>query len=254
MNKTITYLIALLALMISSLGAMAQNTGSSPYLNSTHTYSSAKTSGMTGTTMAWAVDGGGTVVPAADALSADISWTTLGLHKVFVTETTAVPNSCSTTREFDVSVVVNSFNLTAADLNDNCGSGSGTVLDDTPAPPQTLRIFTVNMTGDVTESFIFDYSITSPISLATINSVTVKDSDGTMISTGVSANAVSVSAGKAPFTVLVLVDSRWDTEDDINLSISNAEDSFGTPENLLTDNDNGTIIYALPKTSPISSN
>jgi hypothetical protein len=252
MKKSKIYLIGLLTLMTASMGLRAQNTGTHAYANSTHVYSTSKSS-MSGTTLLWAVSGGGVFQGAQNGTSATIIWgNTPGNYTVTVTENTT--NGCSTKREILVTVVPNDFNLLVADLADNCGEGSNTVLPTGSNPPPTTRVFTVNMVGDVSKSFTFNYAITSPISSAIINSVSVKDKDGTEITTGVSGTGVTVAPGKAPLTFTATIASRWDTQDDVKLTISNGKDSYGTPENELTaDNSDTAVIYGIPNTTAITT-
>jgi hypothetical protein len=252
MKKTKIYLIALVVMMTASLGLRAQNTGTHAYANSTHVYTTTKSS-MPSTTLLWAVSGGGAFQGAQNGTSATIVWGNVpGNYTVTVTESTT--NGCSTKREIAVTVVANAFNLLVADLTDDCGAGSNTILPVSANPPPTTRVFTVNMVGDLTKPFTFNYAITSPVSSATINSVSVKDKDGLEIATGASGTAVNVAAGKAPLTFTIVVASKWDAQDDLKLTISNAKDSFGTPENeLVADNSDTAIIFGIPNTTTITT-
>ena len=254
MKRTKNYLIALVALMITSLGAMAQNTGSSPYLGSTHTYTSVKTTGMSGTTMAWSVDGGGTVVEAGNTLSAAITWTALGAHKVFVTETTAGPNSCSTIREFNVIVTANNFNLTVTAPSADCAAGSGTVIPDGASNPgNTTVVYTVAFSGDNTKTSTFDYALTSTTD-AVISSVII--SGGIYSGTALTGNDITIPTGTASFTITIVIASRFDVQDLVKLAITDGKDFYGTPENNTSalDNEGTATINAVPNTTPISAN
>jgi hypothetical protein len=254
MKKTTFYLIALVAIMITSFGAMAQNSGSSPYLGSTHTYTSAK-SAMTGTTMSWTISEGGTLTEiGTDKLSATVLWTAIGTHKVFVTETTSGPNGCSTKREFNVNVIANNFNLTVTAPGPYCAAGSGTVIaDGATSPGNTTIVFNVAFTGDNTKTSTFDYALTTTTS-AVISSVAI--SGGIYSGTSLTGSNKTIPSGTSSFTVTAVVASRFDTVDAIKLAITNGKDFYGTPENLTSavDNEATATINAVPNTTAISAN
>jgi hypothetical protein len=252
MKKTIPYLIAFFVLIISSLGVTAQNTGANPYLGSTHTYTSAKTTGMTGTTLAWTIDGGGTLTQAGNTLSATVLWTSTGSHTVTVTETTT--DGCSTSRSFPVTVVANPFNLTVTAPADDCATGSGTVIaDGATSPGNTTVVYTVAFSGDNTKTATFDYALTTTTS-AVISSVTI--SGGIYTGTSQTGNDLTIPAGTASFTVTIVIASRFDVKDIVKLAITDGKDFYGTPENntTTTDNEGTATINAVPNTTPISAN
>lgn len=253
MKKIAINFILLLALMIISVGAMAQNTGSSPYLGSTHTYTSAKTSGMTGTILSWSVSGGGILTEnGTDKLSATIQWTSVGNYTVIVTETTS--DGCSTQRSFPVSVVANPFNLTVTAPSADCAAGSGTVIaDDATSPGNTTIAYTVAFAGDNTKTATFDYALTTTTS-AVISSVTI--SGGIYTGTSLTGNDLTIPAGTNSFTVTIVIASRFDVKDIVKLAISDAKDYYGTPENntAAANNEGTATINAVPNTTPISAN
>jgi hypothetical protein len=79
MKKTAFYLIALVSILITSLGAMAQG-GLAPLVNSTHTYS--VTPGNAGNNFAWSIVEGSSptdyVITDGSATTASILWKTAG--------------------------------------------------------------------------------------------------------------------------------------------------------------------------------
>jgi hypothetical protein len=247
MKKTAFYLISLLALMFVSIGAMAQNTGSSPYLNSTHTYTSAKTVGMT-TTMSWSVDGGGTLTQAGNTLSATVLWTATGLHTVTVTELTT--DGCSTIRTFPVTVIANPFNLAVTAPGIACATGSGTVIPDlATSPGNTTVVFTVALTGDNSKTSTFDYAL-STTTTATFGNVTISNS----IYAGANlTGSLTIPSGINSFTVSVVIASRFNIQDLVKLTISNGKDFYGTVENNVLDNEGTATINAIPATTAIST-
>jgi len=253
MKKIAINLIVILALMLISAGAMAQNTGSSPYLGSTHTYTSAKTSGMSGTNLSWSVSGGGTLTEiGTDKLSASILWTAVGSYTVTVTETTA--DGCSTKRSFPVTVIANPFNLAVTAPSADCAAGSGTVIaDGATSPGNTTVSYTVAFTGDNTKTSTFDYALTTTTS-AVINSVTI--SGGIYTGTSLTGNDLTIPAGTSSFTVTIVIASRFDVQDVVKLAISDAKDFYGTPENntAAANNEGTATVHAVPNTSPISAN
>ena len=252
MKKTTFYLIALLALMFASIGAMAQNSGTNPYAGSTHVYTVTK-SPTNGTTLSWAVSGGGTIQGATNETSATVLWgNTAGTYTVTVTETTPSPASCSTQRSYTVTVVANPFNLTVTAPGATCAAGSGTVIPDVAASPgNTTIVFTVAATGNSKDSK-FDYLLSTSTS-AVINSVVISNS--IYSGNNLTGTNMVVPGGVSSFTVTVVVASRFDIQDLVTLKLSNVKDFYGTPENLTTtaDNEGTATINAVPKTSPISA-
>lgn len=249
MNKTITYLIILVALMITSLGAMAQG-GATPFLNSTHTYTSAKTTGLTGTILAWSVSEGGTLTEIGAAkLSATVLWTAIGTHTVTVTETTT--DGCSTKKTFPVTVSANNFNLTTSAPGITCAAGSGTVIaNGATSPGNTTVVFTVGVTGNTTKTSTFNYALTTSTT-ASVTSVTINN----LIYTGplLTGNNLTIPATVTSFTVSAVIASRFDTVDNLTLTISNGKDFYGTPENSTSDNAGTATINAVPNTSSITT-
>ncbi len=252
MKKTKILLIALVVLMITSLGARAQNTGSSPYLNSTHTYTSAKTAAMSGTSLSWSVSGGGTLTEiGTDKLSATVKWTSIGSYTVTVTESTA--DGCSTKRTFPVTVVANTFNLAVSSPAEACAAGSGTIISDgATSPGNTTVAFIVAFSGDNTKTSSFDYAITTTTT-ASISSVTI--SNGIYpTGTNLTGSNLTIPTGISSFTVTVVVASRFNIMDDVKLAITNGKDFYGTVENNITDNNGTATINAVPNTTPITTN
>jgi len=252
MKKTIFYLISLLALMMSSMGAMAQNSGTIPYAGSTHVYTVTK-SPTTGTTLSWTVSGGGVIQGAINGTSATVLWgSTAGTYTVSVTETTPSPSFCSTQRSFTVTLVANPFNLTVTAPSAACAAGSGTVIPNAATSPgNTTIVFTVAATGNTKDSK-FDYLLSTTTS-AVINSVVVSNS--IYSGTSLTGTSLTLPGGVSSFTVTVVVASRFDIQDLVTLKLSNVKDFYGTPENLTTvaDNEGTATINAVPKTSSIST-
>lgn len=253
MKKIAINLMMLVSLTILSLGAKAQNTGSSPYLGSTHTYTSAKTTGMSGTTLSWSVSGGGTLTEiGAEKLSATVLWTSVGSYTVTVTELTT--DGCTTVRSFPVTVVANPFNLTVTAPSADCAAGSGTVIADAATSPgNTTVVYTVAFSGDNTKTATFDYALTTTTS-AVISSVNISSS--IYSGTSLTGDDLTIPAGTNSFTVTIVIASRFDIQDVVKLAISDAKDYYGTPENNTTaaNNEGTATINAVPRTSPISAN
>jgi hypothetical protein len=249
MNKTFTYLIALLFLMITCLWTNAQNTGTNPYTNSTHVYSSSK-SKIPLTTFSWAVSGGGTIQGTTGGLSATIKWGDIpGTYIVSVTEST--PALCSTTKSFSVTVVDNPFNMIVSAPGTACAAGSGTVIaDGALSPGNTTVVFTVAVAGDMTKTSTFDYDLAT-ISTADITSVTIDHS--IYSGTSLNGNNLTIPNSVASFTVSVVIASRFDIVDDLTLTISDGKDFYGTPENDTSDNQGTANVNAVPNTSSIKT-
>ena len=249
MNKTISYLIALVALLLTGLGSSAQS-GATPYLNSTHTYNSAKSTVLTGTTLVWSLSEGGTLTEIKGAnLSATVLWTAIGVHTVTVTETTL--DGCSTKRDFPVTVTSNIFDLTITAPGIACAAGSGTVIaNGALSPGNTTVVFTVAVAGNIGKTSTFDYALTS-ISTAVISSVTINN--GIYSGPLVTGDNLTIPVSVNTFTVSVVIASRFDTIDDLKLTISDGKDFYGTPENNALDNTGTATVNAVPNTSSITT-
>jgi len=246
MNKTITYLIAVVALMITSMGASAQNTGLTPYANSTHVYTSTK-SAIASTTMSWAVSGG-VIQGALDGLSVTILWGNIaGTHILSVTELT--PSGCTTVRNLSVDLKANSYNLAVSPPSEGCAMGSGTIIADAALRPgNTTVVYTVTCTGDNTKTSTFDYALTTTSS-AVISSVII--SGGIYNGTLLTGNDMIIPIGTNSFTVTIVIDSKFDIQDVVKLAITDGKAAYATTENNILDNDGTATINAVPKTSSI---
>jgi hypothetical protein len=250
----------------------AQNTGTSPYVNSTHTYSITKSS-IAGTTLAWSVPDGtsGTnfnFVGATDQASVQVEWLTAGTYTLQVTETrTDVAGAlagCPTTRNITINVVANAFDVIAALVTDAdaCAtvvnpvvdvSADGDNTDDTFGT--TTREYTVSMVGgDSGKTWSFDYAIND---IATAHNVT-----GVLVNGGAAlSGTISVPAGTSSQTITVVYNTNKNTagtngqdpDFDIVLTLTNAQDELGTPDSNGA-NDNATYsVKAVPATTGITT-
>lgn len=249
MKKSTFYLITLLALIMSSVGAMAQNSGTTPYAGSTHVYSVTK-SPMSGTTLSWAVSGGGAIQGATNGTSATVLWgSTAGTYTVSVTETTT--STCSTQKTFSVTVVTNPYNLIVAGPSGPiCATGSGTIIPNNATFPGYTQIaFTVTASGNAKDSK-YDYQLTSSTG-ANITNVAIDHP----VYSGVNLTGtdLTLSGGTSLITFTVTVKSRFDIQDLVTLTISNGKDFYGTSENLTSDNTAIATINAVPNTTAISA-
>lgn len=247
MRKSIIKSIAMLALMLVSVGAWAQG-GASPYVNSTHHYT--VTPGNAGNTLNWTVQGGvaGTnyqIISGQGTGDVEIKWLIAGAYTVQFTETSAAPESCSTVREQTVNVQANSFAITITPPANGCADKDGTVFSGNTFT--STRVFNVSISGGA-PAYTFDYQVAS--SNSNIASVVVNDGTSDI---GNTASATGVTTSASSFTVTVTLNSQVGQADDITLAIKNAVDKYNTPEKTGADIVSNTTIYALPATTGITT-
>ncbi|WP_321309756.1 hypothetical protein [Marinifilum fragile] len=272
--KSLFKVFMVIAGVLLFVNTQAQNTGTNPFVNSTHTYNITKGS-IVGTTLAWSVTDGtaGTnfnFVGATDQTSVQVQWLTVGTYTLQVTETrTDVAGGlagCPTTRNITVNVIANTFDVIAALVTDAdaCAtvvnpvvdvSADGDNSDDTFGT--TTRAYTVSMAGgDTGKSWSFDYALTdlSAFNLGDITAVNITGGTAT-------GNNIVVPAGTTEVTISISYSTNknasgtngQDPDFDIVLTLTNAKDQLGTPD---SDGSNDAATYsvkAIPATTGITT-
>jgi len=253
MKKTVIYLITLVSLMITSLGAMAQG-GLAPFVNSTHTYT--VTPQSISNTLAWSVSPGSgyTINSGAATASVNIKWTTAGTYTLTFTETAGL---CSTVKTATVIVGLNSFDVTTSAPTATCNNASGQANYTGPSATTAIA-FTISMaTGVTTFNPIwgFNFSLT-PSSGATIAGLAT--SSGTLAGSGpYTVTAIPAGTnGVKTVTISMNVTGAMITAQTVDLLITGAtETTYNTPAK-----STGTwvavtqTINAVPNTSSITAN
>ncbi|MDE5423134.1 hypothetical protein L3073_13020 [Ancylomarina sp. DW003] len=282
--------LLMLMFVLVGIGVQAQNTGTSPYVGSTHVYTITK--GMTNSDLVWTVlDHNGDVLgtpadhfslSANGSESISITWpkandVTIPNYIVQVTETRNAASGhvgCPTVRRMSVTVVDNAFDVLAELVLDPDGTGGNdyeqvdcaTVLnpvDDEGTANDlsddnfgtTTRVFNVKANGlpnDVTWNF--EYNITHAAE-ATLGNYTVTV-DATKV-VDASANPIVVNAGETDVRITVTYqtnESKQDADFDLLLSVLNISDENGTPEKTGTTNNSiSYTINGVPATTGITT-
>jgi hypothetical protein len=270
--KSLFKIFMIFAGVLIFASAQAQNTGTNPFVNSTHTYNVTK--GNIGTTtLAWSVPDGtsGThfnFVGATNGTSVDVQWLATGTYTLQVTETrTDVGGAlagCPTVRTISVTVVANAFDIVAALVTDAdaCAtvanpvvdvSADGDNSDDTFGT--TTRQYTVSMSGgDSGKAWSFDYAIND---IAAANNVTGVLVNGAAALSG----TINVTDGSTSQTITVVYNTNKNTSGtngqdpdfDIVLTLTNAKDALGTPDSDGSNNSATYSIKAVPATTGITT-
>jgi len=262
----------LVCLLLIGGQAFSQN-GSSPFVNSTHTCT--VNGGVAGTsTYLWSVlmaDGS----PATDAVdftmtdgttpAAKITWLKANVpanltYIVQLEET----NTCTTIRQFVVTVIGNAFDIAIADLTASCSDASGTVIvnSDNDNLGTTTKTFTIDMKtqADMTgATFIpdwkFDYEVTSTngdLQTVTFDGNTAVTSP--VVGTNSATGTVTVNNDDYSIQLTVVFNNTWNNGDVITVTLSNGiELTYNTPDGLNTNDEGAITINALPATTNITT-
>lgn len=270
--KSIFKLLMVFVGVLMFTNTQAQNTGTAPYVGSTHTYTITKSS-ISGTTLAWSVTTGAegtdySFVGDTDAESVSVEWLVAGTYILQVVETrTDVTPACPTTRQISVTVTANTFDLATALVTDAtaCATVSNPVVDVSADGENsddvfgtTTRDFTVSMTGgDADKTWSFDYALTDIATDYALTDVTaVSITGGTA-----SGNNVAVAAGVSEVTFSISYSTNKNTsgtngqDPDVSLAltISNGQDELGTPDSDTTNDVATYTINAVPATTGITT-
>lgn len=255
MKKSITYLIAIAALMVISVGAMAQD-GGTPYAGSTHTYSITPDANSTGKTYLWTLSGGGTIDGSATGSSVVIDWgTTAGTYTLTFTETDG-NTSCLSVRDLEVEVIANSFYLNMEANASECHDSTGQVLADGATGPTTLY-FTVSMNKDAAwtiDSWEFDFTVAVAGTDYTLTSVKVDG--GADLGTSGTYVDQSIVGTNDEIEIAVEITGAVTAGTDVTVQISNGEAIVGTavtPDNGTGPDTQILTVNPLPDTSDITT-
>ncbi len=289
MKSTFKLLMIVFGLLLYNAAFSQTNTGTTPMVNSIHSYSVTK-GFSTGSTLAWSVTTGtrgteydfvdnngdvisGSVAPAGTSVSViwKVANATPYLLEVAETRTglDVALAGCPTTRQISVTVSANTFDVyaelvTAADacatvVNPVADAGTlGDNSDDTFGT--TTREFKVKTNGrDLNNTWSFTYALTDIVTDDNVAPVTV------LVTGGADASGtVSVEANVNEVTITVTYATNKNTSGangqdpdfDLALTVSNGTDSKATP-----DSDSGASsniktysIKAVPATTGILTN
>lgn len=272
--KSLLKLLMVFVTVLLYTNTQAQNTGTTPYAGSTHTYTITKGTIAT-TTLAWNVTTGsnGTeynYTTALDGTSVGIEWLVAGNYVLQVVESrTDVGFACPTTRQISVTVTANAFDVYAELVSapEECATVVSPVVDadvlgdnSTDIFGTTTRDIKVKMQGgDITKSWSFDYALTdiaTDFKLSDVTAVSITGGTPT-------GNNVVVAAGTTEVTFSISYSTNKNTvgtngqdpDFDLVLSVSGAEDQLGTPDSDITDGSNKATysVKAVPATTGITT-
>jgi len=256
MKKTTFYLIALLALIMSSVGAMAQD-GSTPLVNSTHKYS--VTPGNGSNTFAWTIVEGSSptdyTITAGNTTTATILWKTAGTYTLQFKET-ASTGSCIALVTKTIVVKNNTFDVvTPGTLTAVCNAASGVANYAGPTVATTVQFVVTMATGVSTFNPNWEFSFTlSPGTGATIGTVT--SSAGTLSGAGPYLVTGLLSAGGiGTVTISLPLTTNINTLNTAAILITSAKElTYNTPSNNTGNKGATQTVNAIPATSAITAN
>ncbi|MDE5423133.1 hypothetical protein L3073_13015 [Ancylomarina sp. DW003] len=271
--------IFVLACLLLIGGKAFSQSGSTPYINSTHTYRVHGGVAQPGNSYSWAVfmENGDPVVvsPTANAdvvlgtnggAEFEITWLKANLpanakYIVQLTETDA--NTCSTIRQFDVDVSGNVFDILITDLTASCSDASGTIINSANDNlGTTSKTFTIDMktqadmsTGTpFTPDWEFNYTITS--TNGNLVNVSVDDNAAISGNTIVDKDAsgkVTVNNNDYSIEFTVEFNNTWNMGDLVTVVLSNGKElSYNTLDDPNA-NTGSVTINALPATTNITT-
>jgi hypothetical protein len=246
--------------------AMAQS-GSTPFVNSTHTYTVNGGTATTDYTYNWEVLSGGVATTDATlgtngAASIDITWELAGTYTVQLTETASVADGgCSTVREFEVVVTGNSFDVSIADLAASCSDDSGSVITGETLST-TSKTFTIDMATQsdmTTATFLPDWSFDYDVASTSGELVSVTFDANTSVASetlsGTTASGTAtVDSDDYSVELTVVFNNTWASGDMVTVTLSNGlELTYNTPESDDTNNTGSVTINAMPATTDITT-
>jgi hypothetical protein len=267
-----------LACLLLIGGQAFSQSGSTPYVNSTHTYRVHGGTAQPGNSYNWTVFmANGDPVLVSPAVNADVTLGSNGGAEIEITwlkanvtgvnnnyivqleETDA--NTCSTIRRFDVVVSGNTFDILIADLAATCSDASGTIITD-EILGTTTKTFTIDMktqadmsTGTpFTPDWEFNYSITS--TNGDLVNVTVDDNasiSGNTLANKTAAGKVTVNNDDYSIEFTIEFNNTWDMGDLVTVVLSNGKElSYNTLDDPNA-NTGSVTINALPATTNITT-
>jgi len=256
MRKSIIKSIAMLALMLVSVGAWAQG-GASPYIGSTHVYTVNMEDGNN--TPNWEItDPSGTPLTSQPTaymtesktgntatleLTYDASWASVASptgtanYQIRFTESTST--SCVALRKLDVEVLDNSFYVTTATNYSDCNPESGEVhaQGDVATHDFTIKVDLHN-SGAAFDTWNFDYKLTlnaesGQTTAASIQSVTINGQVLASPGTG-TLTSPNIAGTTGSINVVVSVEGEVDADQTVQLDIVGGSAQKGastTPDN-----------------------
>lgn len=269
MKTSFKLLMIVFGLLLYNAAFSQSNTGTTPMVNSIHTYTITK-GFTTGTTLAWSVTTGtrgteydfvdtsgdvisGNVAPAGTSVRVKWKVANAAPYLLQVAETRTGLDvalaGCPTTRQISVTVSANTFDVYAELVTSGADSAAaidcatvsnpvadlgtlGSNSDDTFGT--TIRVFKVKTNGrDSNNTWSFTYALTDIVTDDNVTGVTTSVVGGTD-----SSGTVSVAANVNEVTIRVTYATNKNTSGtrgqdpdfDLALTVSNGTDSKATPD------------------------
>jgi hypothetical protein len=267
---------------------MAQ-TGSSPFVGSTHTYyvnssdnGATHNSAHNNNKYQWYVTTdatGNTAANTAHYSVAEGTWDASNpvqnLYKINITWNSAsegntyylfveesASNLCISKRRIQVVVGANNFDISIGNLATTCSDASGSVIvnSDNSNLGNTSKQFTINMQtqSDMSSAtYVPDWKFNYTVSMTGGNLVSVTFDDNTSVASPVlsgqsATGTVTVNNNDYSINVTVVFTNVWNSSDQVTVTLSNGTElSYNTSENSTTNNAGSVTIKALPETSNI---
>lgn len=251
MKKTTFYLIALLALIMTNIGAIAQTPGGlTPMVGSTHSYT--VTPGGANTLL-WSVSPGSgyTIISATNSSTVNIKWTQAGTYSLTFTETNGT--TCYTKKEVSVKVDPNTFDVYATIPAVTCNAAE-LVINPPTSYVNHVTIAVGMTTSNTSWSPNWEFSFGLVGNNGTISNVKVGGVDQSGSGPYTITNILSTS-GKATVNVECDITGDPTSAQTVVLTINSARElTYNTPSNVVGNQSVTQTINAIPNTSAISAN
>lgn len=269
--KALRFLVLGCLLLIG--GQVYSQNGTTPFVNSTHNYS--VNGGAVGNYQWSVLLANGNPATADDftmvdgtTATAKITWlkaNVVGVNDNYIVQLEETDgNSCSTIRQFVVTVIGNAFDISIADLTATCSDASGTVIVNSTNDNlgTTSKTFTIDMstaTDMATATFKPDWKFEYEVTSTSGDLVSVTFDDNTSVASpslaGKTATGeVTVNNDDYSVQVTVVFNNTWNSGDLVTVTLSKGvELTYNTPDGLDTNNTGSITINALPATTNITT-
>ena len=254
-------LFALLALVLITNVAKAQNTAGTPYAGSTHVYTVDVEN--TSNTLTWEIcsgsswNGGNVITDYAltndisdsDNSKASITWGTGLAAGDYTIRFTEYDGSCYSYRTSTITIKTNAFDLIVSGQADNCADASVNGLATTQSNPGfTTRTFTVT-NSDFTNVASWSYTLTVNVNTTPSGN----EAAYTIAVDGTSKNSGDVIAATGETsTIIVTVDNDKVLLAEQVVGVSFVNQTAGFTESNTGNNSDVSSIYKLPNTGDIT--
>ena len=253
MKKSKNYLIALVAIMTTSLGAFAQS-GTTPLVGSTHNYTITPQSTLN--TLLWSVvEASGYTINSQTIVTttsvANIKWTAAGTYHLQFKETNG--SLCFTSKEMIVTVGVNTFDVSTANPAVTCNAASGQI-NYSGTTATTVVTYKVDMTTGTTFSPNWEIKFTLAPGTASLANVKAGATSLTPVLGVYTATGLTSTSGTGAVNITMDVTGDQYIAQTVLLTITSAKElTYNTPDVDTNDWTATQTISAVPNTSTIAT-